>query len=89
MILFALAAALSTPNTPIAKGPEPSIAAATRAARKCGMRNIRHDPLDDGRSLLLIGNGNSRKALSCTFTWLKDHGDELQFEPLFFGNERG
>ena len=87
MIWFALLAASSIPNMPLAKGPEPSVAAATRAARACGMTNIRHDPLDDERSLLLIGTGNSRKALDCTLAWMKAHWSGMRFEPIMVGNE--
>lgn len=87
MIWFVLLAASSIPNMPLAKGAEPSVAAATRAARACGMTNIRHDPLDGKRSLLLIGKGNSRKALNCTLSWMKAHWSSMRFEPVMVGNE--
>jgi hypothetical protein len=77
-----------SPSAPIAVGPEEGVRAATRAARACGMKDIRHDPLDDKRSMLLIGSGNSYRATDCTLGWIKKHWSKYHFEPLFIGNER-
>jgi hypothetical protein len=87
MIWFALLAASSIPNMPLAKGAEASVAAATRAAQACGMTNLRHERLDGERSRLLIGKGNSREAVDCTLAWMKAHWSSMHFEPIMIGNK--
>jgi hypothetical protein len=89
VIVLALALALASAyaNAPVALGPTKSVAAATRAARTCGMRDIRFDPLDGKRAVLLMGNGNSLRSVDCTSGWIHRHWSKMRFEPLFVGNE--
>jgi hypothetical protein len=56
---------------PIALGPDEDIAAATRAARRCGIVYLRHDPLSPEESLLLIGDGNASSSVACTIRWIR------------------
>src|SRR5690348_248068 len=83
MLLLALTAA--APQIPIAVGPTASVEAATRAARECGMTDIRFDPLDRERAMLLMGGANSEQALHCTLRWIHEHAREMQFEELDVG----
>ena len=55
---------------PIALGSEEDIAAATRTARRCGVVDLRHDPLSR-ESLLLIGDGNASLSVACTLHWIR------------------
>lgn len=80
-VVTLLGAALLTgcnANDPIAYGPESEIAAATRAARLCGMLEIRHDPLDDENSLLKIGARNTSGSIRCTRQWIRANAPEIE-----------
>lgn len=66
---------------PIAYGPERDIAAATQAARLCGMVEIRHEPLSDGESMLLIGSRNTADSVSCTRRWFREHAPQIELTP--------
>jgi hypothetical protein len=87
MILLTLAMASAVPDLPLARGSWASVTAATKAARNCGMTNIRFDPLDSQRAVLVFGRGNKPTALDCTLKWMKANWDKMQFEPLMAGNE--
>ena len=86
MIVIALLLIAAHPNTPIARGSYASVEAVGHAARACGMRDIRFDPLDDKRAILLVGKKVSHRALRCTFNWMQRYEEALKLEPLFEGN---
>jgi len=82
VILIALAAAFAVPDTPLAIGESASVEAVTRAARRCGMRALRFDPLDPERAMLLIGRKNSPRSVDCARAWMKRNRERLRLEPL-------
>ena len=77
------------PHIPIAMGPTLGVEAATRAASDCGMTDIRFDPLDRERAVLLRGAGNSGEALQCALRWIHEHEREMRFEELRVGRTSG
>lgn len=43
----------------------------------CGMTEIRHDPLDQQNSMLLIGKHNTQASVDCTMKWIRTNAPEL------------
>lgn len=77
------ATATPTPGwtqSPLAFGTKANVMVAERAARRCGMRYLHQRRYKNGKAMLWMGRGNSRRALDCTEKWLADH--ESSFDPL-------
>jgi len=76
LLLIASLAACNARH-PIALGPDEDIAAATRAARRCGVVDLRHDPLTREESRLLVGDGNASSSIACTIRWIRTNKPTL------------
>ncbi|HXE25935.1 MAG TPA: hypothetical protein VN637_13690 [Roseiarcus sp.] len=80
LVLGLLALASCNGTKPIAQGPEQQITAATRAARSCGVVELRHDPLDEQNSMLLIGSRNTQVSVDCTMDWIRKNAPNIQVQ---------
>ena len=86
LILVALQMAFSAnAKLPLAVGPTASIEATTRAARRCGAKDLRFDPLDEDRAMLLIGEQERQRVIRCTTRWMKVH-KTMHYESLTGGD---
>jgi len=79
-VLALLALTSCNATKPIAQGSEEQIAAATRAARSCGVVELRHDPLDEQNSMLLIGSRNTQVSVDCTMDWIRKNAPNIQVQ---------
>ena len=87
LILMALQMAFSAnARMPLAVGPTASIEATTRAAHRCGAKDLRFDPLDEHRAMLLIGEHETPTVICCTTRWMRAHRETMRYEPVMGGD---
>jgi len=57
----------------VAAGPWRAVAAASRVARRCGVRDTRVQPLDGRQAAVMMGHAHPPESERCLRAWLSAH----------------